>query len=708
MDVLKLLNIKQPILLLKTLSDGNLGILDAQNSLRILSCDTYALIGGFKTNIQHDRLIGSHLDISLNADYSISTLPGTNQAALFSIVDKTLIHKLGRHKGEVESVGIDPNSRYCVTAGQDGKTFIWVLKTARLAFTMPPHGDFVTTIAFNENGQWIATGSYDRTIHVLNLGIMKQPLKLRGHGGAVIKTVFLSDARLLSADKEGGLIVWNLRTGQLIKRLPKMNDEVSAMSVSSDGRFVCVGTKLGYVALYDMERLEPVTQRYLKESEPVTSLAFLQKPYRLAVGTAEGNVRIYALLGNEAEYMNLLRERQYKAFYSAVEANPMLRYSKAYHAAEKIWSDVVNKARTFLENNERDKAKEIAELFAGIPKKSAFIAQMFQDYDKFSQFRAHVQDERFGLAYSLANQHPAFKDSDLYRNMEDRWQKRFAKAQELIMKPNGEEQARTVLSPYRGISSKTPLIQQLFNERRMYEYFKKVITQRDYVKFFDLIKRHPFLREFAEYRAVLEYADKLYIQTHKAYVAGEYATAQKGCDILIGFPDYAHEAQTMSETIKIKHLFLNAIAANNLSNAFSYLSTFTFLYETPEAEELERQWNRSVDEAQRHAAKGEPREALEVFEPYRTVREKYAAMGVVMEQAYCAQIENKISGSSPQSVIENGIRRYVAVFGIEEGIVSVFNDFKNHYESALVLETLKSGSLESWTPLMRIDDITAA
>lgn len=706
MELLKLFNIKQPILLLKTLSNGDLGMIDASNSLRIASSDTYKLVSGFKTNIQHERVFGSHVDISFNAAYSCSVIPGTNQAALFSIPGKALVHKLGRHKGEIESVAIDPNNRYCVTCGQDGKASVWVIKTGRLAFVMPPHVDYITTVAFNEKGQWIATGSFDRTIHVLNLGIMKQPILLRGHGSVVIKIIFLPEGKLLSVDKEGGLILWDFHSGQINKRLIKMNDEVCSMCVSSDNRFAFVGTKLGYVGLYDLQSLEPVTQRYIKESEPVSSLAFMRDPYRLAVGTAEGNVRIYSLFGNEEEYMAQLRNRQYKTFYSELSGNPILQYSKAYEAAERVWDDVVNKARELLDKNERAKAKELLDLFAGIPQKNAFVLQLLRDYEKYAQFKTNVQEERFALAYSLANQCPAFKDTELYRSMETRWQKAFAKAQELIMGPNGEEQARAALSQYRGISSKTVLIQQLFEKRRMYEYFKRVIMQRDYVKFFDLVKRHPFLKEFAEYTAVLDYADKLYIQTSRAYAAGDYAAAQNGCDILVAFPDYAQEMHKMSETIKVKHLFLNAVATNNTVNAFSYLASFPFLYETPEAQELEQQWNQAVDEAQTYAAKGEPQETLAAFDAYRTIREKYAAIGVVMEQAYCVQLEHKIALRAPLKAIENGIRHYVRIFGIDEGIRSVWLYFKQEYESSLDLEALQQGSLESWTPLMRIDDIT--
>lgn len=707
MNVIKSFNIKKPILLLKTLSSNHFAIIDSQNSLRIIDADSYTVIGGFKTNIDHERLIGSHVGVSYDGSYSISMIPGTNKAAVFSVAKKELLYKVGRHQGEVESVGIDPESRYCVTCGQDGKAFLWVLKTARLAFTMPPHSDFITTVTFDEHGQWVATGSYDRTINVLNLTTMKESLRLQGHSCVIVKIIFLPEARLLSVDKEGSLIVWDLSNGKVIKRLTKMNDEVTTMTASTDKRFVFVATKLGYIGLYDTHTLEQVKHRYLKESESITSLAFLHDPFRLAVGTVEGNVNVYSLFGNEEEQLKFLREGRYKAFYELIEDNPMLLYSKAYNAAERIWDDVVNKARALLEKGERLKAKEILDLFAGIPKKNTHIAQLLQSYDKYGQFQTYVQEGRYSLAYSLAKQYPIFQDSKPYRQMEVRWKKSFAKAQELIVLPGGDDQARQVLAPYRGVSDKTMLIQQLFEQRRMYDFMKKMIAQRDFVKFFDLIKLHPFLKEFGEYTAVMEYADKLYVQVHTAYREGDYATARRGCEVLTSFPDYSVEVHEMQETIRAKSLFYDAIASNNLINAFSYLSSYPLLYDTPEAQLLERQWNDVVDQAQRFAAKGLARETLEVFEPYRSIRDKYVAMAGVMAQAYCVQLESKLRSGASQEILEQGIKRYVELFGIEEGIVQIFDYFKRTHESKLDLEMLKQGSFESWSPLNRIDDITA-
>lgn len=706
MEVLKLLNIKLPILQLKVLNNGNLAILDSNTTLRIISMDDYKVIGGFKSNIVHERLSSFVVDISAKGDFSATIIPKTNQAALFSTNKKELLYKLGRHQGEIESVAIDPNSRYCVTCGQDGKVFVWALKTSKLVFSMPPHADFVTAVAFNDNGQWIATGSFDRTINLLNLATMKHPLKLVGHGSVIVRMVFLPEVRLLSAEKEGGLIIWDIRTGRLIKRLPKMNDNITALCITSDKRFVFVGTKLGYVGLYDMQSMDLIKQRYLKESEEISSIAFIESDYRLAIGTMSGNVRFYSLFGDQEASMNFIRQRNYKAFYLLLDENPMLLYSKGYEVVEKIWQDILTKAKVYLQKGDKNKAKELLELFSGIPNKNGLITQILRDFEKYAQFQNSIQEGRLPLAYSMAKQYPVFQDSEPYRKMEERWKKLFLKAQELIVGVGGEENARTLLAPYRGISEKTMLIQQLFAEKRLYEYFKKVIATRNFVKFFDLIRNHPFLKEFSEYSTVMQYSDKLYMQSMKSYQEGDYSTTKKACEILVYFPDYAKEATELLESIKVKHLFLDAIASENYLNAFAYLESYPLLYETPEAQKLEGHWNKTLDLALRYALKGDVEGLRREFEFYLPINAKHSAMGSVFAQCYSVQLEQKLRSRSDISVIENGIRNYVLMFGIDEYILYFFNIFKREYESILDIQLLTKGDLDIWTPAMLISDIT--
>jgi hypothetical protein len=77
-----------------------------------------------------------------------------------------------------------------------------------------------------------------------------------------------------------------------------------------------------------------------------------------------------------------------------------------------------------------------------------------------------------------------------------------------------------------------------------------------------------------------------------------------------------------------------------------------------------------------------------------------------MAQAYCVQLEQKLRAAAPQEVIEQGIRQYVGLFGVDEGIMGVFGYFKNRYKTNLDFDMLKQGSYDSWTPAIVIDDIT--
>ncbi|MFA6187659.1 MAG: hypothetical protein WC680_00105 [Sulfuricurvum sp.] len=704
---MKLINIRTPVIRLKGLDNGQLAVVDDNTAMRIIDTRYFNILDGFKSNVVHTNLLERQVAVSTDGLYCISIVPGSDKAALFDVKNKKLLYRVGHHKGEIESVGINPNGRYCVTGGQDGKVFVWLLQTGLLVFTTPHHADFVTSIAFSQNGQWIATGSYDRTINVMNLSTMKQHVKLMGHSSVIVSILFISGLRLLSADRDGGLVIWDLNHGKILKRLPKLGDEIISMCLSSDRRFAFIATRLGYVALYDLDTFTQVRQRYLKLPEMITSIAFIDEKFCLAIGTKEGNIYFYSLFGNEQDYQELIKNKNFRTFYQMVDENPMLIYSKAYEEVELLWIRYIQTAKRYLEQGEKVKAKELLEPFIGIASKMTFIQQLLRDYEHYALFLTYTEDKRYALAYSLVKQYPLFKDSESYRKMESSWKKYFLKAQEIIMTQNGEELARQMLAPFRGITEKAPLIQAMFKERRIYEYFKKVIASRNFVKFVELIKMHPFLKEFAEYDEIMLYIDQLYIKTHKEFRSGDYINARNGCEILILFSDYAPEAREMAEAIKIKKLFLDALLKNNLISAFSYISVYPLLYEMPEAQQLESKWNKTVDQALRQVVIGDPIELRNIFSNYLSINAKFSAIGSIFAQCYALQLDRKIGEYVPLNELENGIRNYVGMFGLDDRIVEVFDIFKEHYKTKTDLKMLKQGSLDSWTPAMIMSDITA-
>ncbi|MDP3301122.1 MAG: hypothetical protein Q8S36_04050 [Sulfuricurvum sp.] len=706
MDALKLVNIKSSIIRLRALENGQLGVVDESTTMRVIDSKHFRILDGFKSNVVHTNFSERQAAMSADGLYCISIVPGSDKAAVFDVSRKKLLYRVGHHNGELESVGIDAQGRYCVTGGQDGKVFVWALQTGLLAFAMPHHSDFVTSIAFSQNGQWIATGSYDRIVNVMNLSTMKQHVKLSGHGSVVVSMLFLSGLRLLSAERDGALVIWDLHHGKIFKRLPRVGDEIVSMCLSVDKRFAFVATRLGYVALYDLHSYELVRQRYIKIQETITSIAFIGENFTLAIGTKEGNIHFYALFGNESEYQELIKNKNFRVFYSLLDDNPMLIYSKAYEEAEGYWIRYVKAAKRYLDEGENLKAKELLEPFIRIPSKTSLIQQLFRDYEHYDLFLTYTQEKRYSLAYALAKQYPSFIDSDAYRKMELSWKKYFLKAQEIIMTQNGEELARQILAPFRGITEKAPLIQAMCTERRIYEYFKKVIATHNFVKFIELTKMYTFLKEFSEYDEVMLYIEQLYIKTQKEFKSGDYVNAKKGCEILTLFPEYNQETREMLEIIKMKNLFYEALLSNNLISAFTYLSSYPLLYDMPEAKKLESQWNKVLDKALSCVVKGDALELRSIFVNYLSINAKFTAIGSVFAQCYAVQLEHKLGSHAPSATLENGIRNYISMFGIDETILEFFDLFKGQYPTKTDLKMLKQGSLNTWTPAMILSDIT--
>ncbi|MEA3523185.1 MAG: hypothetical protein U9R50_09415, partial [Campylobacterota bacterium] len=343
--------------------------------------------------------------------------------------------------------------------------------------------------------------------------------------------------------------------------------------------------------------------------------------------------------------------------------------------------------------------------FKGVSKKNLIITRTIRDFDQYTVFQKHIAEGRYPLAYSMMKQYPAFEDSGAYKTMEKRWKASFMKAQELILNKNGEDQARKLLSPFRGISEKALLIGQLFAQQKMYVYFKKLIAQKDFIKIFEIVKVHPFLMEFQEYQSILDYADKVYIKAQQAYINSDYIAAQKLASMVKDFPDYTQEAQELEDSIKAKKLFYDAIQVGNLVNAFSYMSSYPLLYETKEGIELEKEWNTVVDIALKYAAKGDALAIKKSIEAYLDITAKYEAIANLYQQCYNIQLEQALKAKHDASIIELGMQNYLMFFGEDDFITYYIDRYNKVYEKSFTSENKSLGELALWTPKRIIPSI---
>jgi len=521
----------------------------------------------------------------------------------------------------------------------------------------------------------------------------------------IVQMKLLKNMRMISADKEGNILLWNLKTSELLHRFKKMNDDVTCLSISGDEKFLFVGSKLGYVAAYDLEEGKLLKQSYIKEKSKVCSLCVLDESKQIVVGTKSGALNFYSLVGDEKSLIEHLKNKEYAKIYEAADKNPILKYSRVYTQYQSLWETAFAKATKMLEQDQKNNAEVILEPFREIRSKTVLIQNLFLDYKEFNKFKRYVSEKKYSLAYPLAAQHQHFKDSAPYKIMENEWHLLFNKAKVYIKNKEGDEKVRRILHDFKGISEKSILIQELFRQRTAYMLFQKKLAQKDYVAIFSLLEKCPFIKEFDEYYKLIEYGDLTFIKVQKALENQDYDNVIEHSSKLLAFPDFKEDANEMIQNAQVMSKFTKAYDNNNLALMYEMIGEFPFLIELNEAKVLEEDWHNHLVLAEKFASKADVVNVVASLEDFFEIKAKYLSIALVVQQAYLSQLYRAIRSKKPQALIENAVKQYLVFFGKDEYIEDFVERFLKEYISVISIEKYQKGDIKLFKPFMIIPEI---
>jgi len=700
MKARKSLELKSAIITLQALDDGNVISMDKNGNLRYINTLSYKSTSGFKTNIEQERSVGQHMSVNASGKYAACLVPHSNKACVYRVKDKKLMYTIDESRGELESVCVDDHNHYVVTGGTDGRSHVYNLKTSGLVYSFPPHADYISSIAITN--MWIVCASYDKNISVLNLSTMQTPKRLKGHTGAIIQMKILKNMCMLSLDKAGNMILWSLKSAQLIKRFTKMNDDVTCFTLSKDERFIFIGTKRGCVNLFALDTTQVLKESFLKETSKVCSLCVLDDINTLVVGTKSGKINFYSLMPDEGYLAQELKNREYASLYKQAKDNPLISYSSVYIQLEKLWESTFVKAGLLLEKEQKSDAEALLEPFKKVKSKNQLINKLLLDYKEYNTFKTYVRKKQYSLAYPISARYPSFKESASYLKMEKQWHIQFNKAKSYITCKEGDEKVKSLLSDFRGVSEKSILIQELLKQRTAYMLFQKKFVQNDYHTVFSLLDKYPFIKEFDEYDKLIDYADSTYIKAQKALERKDYDRVLHYTKQLLYVPGLNEDAKEMMENAEVMRKFSLAHDENNVSLMYSLIGENPFLMQYPEAKKLEENWKNYLELAQRHASKADVSNVIASLEDFFDIKAKYFNIALVIKQSYILQMNKAIKSTRDKVQIENAIKQYLLFFGVDEEIKNLVETFISQYDSKINIEKLSKGDIHLFRPSMII------
>jgi hypothetical protein len=678
--IVKRFQLQHPVTMIKMLKSGGVAVVDQANSVRFFKLDPIELKSGFKTSLPQNELIFQGADFSSDGKYVALSVKQMG-VAVFNAPKKELLYRLKRHEGEVEALKICDRMGYLATGGQDGQTLLWSLRTGRMITKLTSHRDFVTSIDFSLNGRWIATGSYDRRIFVTDISSLGRQTTLVGHRSAITTLKFISNHRIISADKDGEIIVWDYWSSTVIKRLKKMIHTVTALTTTPDDRFLFVADRFGLISIYDLTTYELVESRFLQYAKPVKNLCYIKTGDYLVVGLETGEIIFHAPLHAREELENLITTGDLEGASKLIEENIFLRYTESYEKLERFWSDAFETAIRLLEEGKKEEAKSTLRPFFVERSKRLIIQKLLNDYSDFEKFKTAVLRKRYPIAYSLVARYTMLEHSRVYKMMENIWKKCFTMAKKIVLQNGRQDKVYGLIRNFRGVPNKSVLIHMLLNEKERYKLFMKLVVQKDFQAITELAKRYPTIKSLDEYKRIEKIAQALKQKAQMEFEEGHYEETINLATKLELFSDYKRDAEELQERAKLYIRVQESFALKRYKEVYAMLEKYPFLEEMEMVKRLEHTWQTTLRRAEGLILKGDIIGLKKLLKPFIRIPQKRRILVTLFKHAYLQQIESL--DPSNQELLFQAIDQYVVLFGMDEEITLWLEEhrIKRHYQN---------------------------
>ena len=204
-----------------------------------------------------------------------------------------LIRTLKGHQDYILALAFDPQGNTLASSSNDQTVKLWVVRSGRLLHTLEDHADFVHSLAFDPSGKTLASGGTNSTLRLWEARDGKLLNELGSREGFIRSLAFAPQGEVLaSAGDPGFLKLWDARSGKLLRTLDDHQDSVSSLAFDPDGRTLASGSFDGTVKLWEV-----ATGKLLNTLEGheyfVRNLAFDPQGTMLASGGDDRTVKLW-------------------------------------------------------------------------------------------------------------------------------------------------------------------------------------------------------------------------------------------------------------------------------------------------------------------------------------------------------------------------------------------------------------------------------
>jgi WD40 repeat protein len=154
------------------------------------------------------------------------------------------------------------------------------------------HTSRVTSVVWSPNGDYLASASFDKTVHIWNGANGSNVLAYRGHTGRVNALAWSPDSKyIVSASDDRTIHLWDVQTGKNLFTYSKHRGPVTALAWSPDGQYIASASEDRSVHVWDAQ-MHQSAFIYSDHKDKVMGVAWSPDGHLLASVSKDRTVKI--------------------------------------------------------------------------------------------------------------------------------------------------------------------------------------------------------------------------------------------------------------------------------------------------------------------------------------------------------------------------------------------------------------------------------
>jgi len=251
--------------------------------------------------------------------------------------------RLEGHSGFVSDVALSNNGEYVVSSSWDRSLRLWNLKSGECIQKFLGHTKDVLSVAFSPDNRQIVSGGRDNALKMWNVkGECMFTMERDAHTDWVSTVRFspaLASPLIVSGGWDNLVKVWSLSNFKCQHTLAGHKGNVTSVTVSPDGSLCASASKDGTARLWDLSRGELLNE--FNANEPINQICFSPNRYWLCAAS-ESAIRIYDLENKDviAELIPEVQKKTVKPECTSIawSADGSMLYSGYTDNTVRVWS----------------------------------------------------------------------------------------------------------------------------------------------------------------------------------------------------------------------------------------------------------------------------------------------------------------------------------------------------------------------------------